>query len=112
MPTSVNALLSGHVHLWEEVSFSSPHPTQFIAGFSGTMEDAVPLPAEIPSGVSPAPGAVVEHISSWVNSFGFMTMERKGPKLWEVKVWDTNGHQVNTCNVEGSHSNCEMAQAK
>lgn len=110
MPPRVNALLSGHVHLWEEVSFSSPHPTQFIAGFSGTMEDVVPLPAEIPVGISPAPGAVVEHISSWVNGFGYMTMERKGPKQWEVKVWDTDGHEVNACNVEGSHSNCKMAQ--
>jgi hypothetical protein len=112
IPLRVNALLSGHIHVWEEISFSSPHPTQFIAGFSGTMEDTVPLPADIPAGISPAPGAVVEHISSWVNGFGFMTMERKGAKQWDVKVWDTNGHELNACNVEGSHSNCKLAQVK
>jgi len=112
MPPRVNALLSGHVHVWQEVSFSSPHPTQFVAGFSGTMEDVVPLPEQLPPGATPAPGAVVEHHSSWVNGFGFMTMERKGANQWDVKVWDTNGRQVNACSVDGSHSTCDLAQVK
>ena len=112
MPPRVNAMLSGHIHLWQEVSFSSPHPTQFIAGFSGTMEDVVPLPARLPPGATPVPGAVVEHFSSWVSGFGYMTMERKAATLWEVKVWDINGHQVNSCSIEGSHSNCELEQVK
>jgi len=112
MPLRVNVMLSGHVHLWEEVSFSSPHPTQFVAGFSGTTEDLVPLPAQLPPDATPAPGAVVEHLSSWVNGFGFMTMERKGPKQWDVKVWDIAGRQVNTCSVDGRHSVCELQQVK
>ena len=86
LPPRINALLSGHVHVWQEVSFSSPHPTQFVAGFSGTMEDVVPLPAVLPPGATPAPGAVVEHHSSWVNGFGFMTMERKQANHRDVKV--------------------------
>ena len=112
MPPRVNVLLSGHLHVWQEVSFSSPHPTQFVAGFSGTMEDLVPLPEQLPPGTAPAPGAVVEHHSSWVNGFGFMTMERKGPKQWEVKVWDTAGRQLNVCDIDGRHSTCEMAQVE
>jgi hypothetical protein len=112
MPPRINAMLSGHVHVWQEVSFSTPHPTQFVAGFSGTLEDVVPLPSTLPVGATPAPGAVVEHISSWVNGFGYMTMERKGARLWDVKVWDTSGHQVNRCSVEGSKSICEIAQVK
>jgi hypothetical protein len=112
MPPRVNAMLSGHTHLWQEVSFSSPHPTQFVAGFSGTMEDVVPLPAQLPPDATPAPGAVVEHFSSWVSGFGFMTMERKGSGLWEVKVWDTAGRQVNACSVDGNHSHCELGQVK
>jgi hypothetical protein len=112
MPPRINALLSGHVHVWQEVSFSSPHPTQFVAGFSGTMEDVVPLPAQLPPDATPAPGAVVEHNSSWVNGFGFMTMERKGSKQWEVKVWDSTGRQMNACKVDGSHSDCELVQVK
>ncbi|QNA89114.1 metallophosphoesterase [Massilia sp. Dwa41.01b] len=64
LPESVQMLLSGHVHLWEQVSFASRHPTQFVSGFSGTAEDIVPLPAMPPPGQSPAPGAVVAHMSS------------------------------------------------
>ncbi len=112
LPPRVNAMLSGHVHLWQEVSFSSPHPTQFIAGFSGTLEDVIPLPEELPEGATPAPGAVVEHFSSWVNGFGFMTMDRTGANIWEVKVWDTAGHEVNSCNIEGKKSICKVARVK
>lgn len=112
MPPRINVLLSGHVHMWQEVSFSSPHPTQFVAGFSGTKEDVVPLPTELPRGATPAPGAVVEHHSSWVGGFGFMTMERTGANQWEVKVWDTAGQQVNSCGINGSHSACDLVQVK
>lgn len=110
IPPRINVLLSGHVHTWQEVSFSSPHPTQFITGFSGTMEDVVSLPAQLPTGATPAKGAVIEHLSSWTDGFGFMTMERKGSAQWEVKVWDANGKIRNTCIVEGSHSVCELAK--
>jgi len=85
IPRRINVLLSGHVHMWQQVSFSSPHPTQFVSGFSGTMEDVVPLPAQLPPGATPAQGAVVEHHSSWVKGFGFMTMERKGPNCGKSK---------------------------
>jgi hypothetical protein len=112
LPPGVKAMLSGHVHVWEEVSFSSPHPTQFIAGFSGTSEDTVPLPATLPPGLVPAPGAMVEHFSSWVNGFGYMTMERDGASRWNVKVWDVSGRQVNACRIEGNRSVCETAQVK
>ena len=91
LPKGVKAVLSGHVHLWEQVSFSSAHPTQFISGFSGTAEDIVPLPAVLPENAAPAPGAVVSAISSWVDGFGYMTMERAGAEQWDVKVWDTSG---------------------
>ncbi len=110
LPPHINALLSGHVHLWQEVSFSSPHPTQFIAGFSGTMEDTIPLPTELPKDATPAPGAVVEHVSSWINGFGFMTMERTGDQSWEVNVWDVAGNKVNTCSIEGKKSVCKVSR--
>jgi hypothetical protein len=106
----VQLVLSGHVHVWEQVSFSSDHPTQFISGFSGTAEDIVPLPAELPDGAIPAPGTVVEHISSWVDGFGYMTMERAGVGQWDVKVWDSAGLVRNTCKVTGRKSVCAKPQ--
>ena len=110
MPGGVKAILSGHVHLWEQVSFSSAHPTQFISGFSGTAEDIVPLPEALPEGAAPAPGAVVENMSSWIDGFGFMTMERAGPEKWTVKVWDTQARVRNTCTITGSKSVCAKPQ--
>ncbi|TFW32146.1 metallophosphoesterase [Massilia horti] len=112
LPPSISMLLSGHVHLWEQVSFSSSHPTQFVSGFSGTAEDIVPLPESVPSGVTPAPGAVVEHMSSWIDGFGFMTMERSGANAWLVKVWDRDGNERNSCQVTGRKSVCAVRQVK
>jgi hypothetical protein len=110
MPTGVKAILSGHVHLWEQVSFSSAHPTQFISGFSGTAEDIVPLPETLPETARPAPGALVSNLSSWVDGFGYMTMERIGAEQWAVKVWDTRGVVRNTCTITGSKSVCAKLQ--
>lgn len=110
VPANVDLLLSGHIHLWEEVSFSSAHPAQFIAGFSGTQEDTVPLPAAPPPGASPAPGAVVANMSSWIEGFGFMTMERTGADRWHVEVHDVSGAVVNSCETRGSKAVCAKAQ--
>ena len=110
LPAGVNMVLAGHVHVWEQLSFSSPHPTQFIAGFSGTQEDIVPLPETLAPGVAPAMGAVVERFSSWVDGFGFMTMRRTGPRRWAVEVHDVEGKVRNRCSVEGRRSRCELAQ--
>ena len=110
LPSPISMLLSGHVHLWEQTSFASSHPTQFVAGFAGTAEDTVPLPRTAPAGQSPAPGAVLEAMSSWIDGFGFMTMERTGPDRWRVVVHDRDGKERNTCTVEGRHSACGVPQ--
>ena len=109
LPPGINAMLSGHVHLWEQVSFSTSHPSQFVSGISGTVEDTVPLPALLPAGTAPAPGAVVDQFSSWVDGFGFMTLERSGPVDWLIKVWDLRGQVRNTCTLHGSKSVCAKA---
>jgi hypothetical protein len=109
-PRSVGVILSGHVHLWEQVSFASDHPSQFIAGFSGTQEDVVPMPRTLPEGAAPAPGTRVEAFSSWVKGFGYMTLERRRADRWDVKVWNLAGEVVNRCRIEGRHSRCEKPQ--
>ena len=109
-PPTVQMLLSGHVHLWQQVSFSSPHPTQFVAGFSGTQEDVVPIPPVLPADAAVAPGAAVEAFSSWVDGFGFMTLVRTGAQTWDVEVHDQNGDVVNRCKVTGRHSKCDIVR--
>lgn len=110
LPPSIDMLLSGHVHLWEQTSFATDHPTQFVAGFAGTAEDIVPLPRTPPADRTPAPGAAVEAMSSWIDGFGFMTMERTGPDTWHVVIHDRDGRERNMCTVTGRHSRCAVPQ--
>jgi hypothetical protein len=110
LPKGVTTVLAGHVHVWEQVSFSSRHPTQFVAGFSGTQEDIVPLPETLPPGVTPVEGAVVARFSSWVDGFGFMTLERTGLRTWAVTVRDVDGKIRNRCRIVGRRSSCDIAQ--
>ena len=105
-PSTVHALLSGHIHLWQQVSFSTPQPTQFISGFSGTLEDTPPIPDVLPAGASPAPGTVVDHFSSWTGQYGFMTLERRAVDRWGVVVHDLSGAAVKRCEIVGRTSTC------
>ena len=112
LPAKVDVLLAGHYHVWEQVSFASNHPSQFIAGFSGTQEDIVPMPETLPADATPAPGAKPDRFSSWVDGFGYMTMERRDARHWAVKVWDLSGKVVNTCRIDGRHSECDKAMVR
>ncbi|MES2259896.1 MAG: metallophosphoesterase [Pseudomonadota bacterium] len=112
LPPRIQAMLSGHIHLWQQLSFSSEHPSQFVSGFAGTSEDIVPLPATLPPQIMPAPGAVVERFSSWIDGFGFMAMERGAPGVWTVTVHDLHGAVKNRCRIEGRHSACSVAQVQ
>ncbi|MEO6340314.1 MAG: metallophosphoesterase [Caulobacteraceae bacterium] len=105
-PPSVDLLLSGHIHLWEAVGFSTPHPAQIIVGMSGTEEDIVPLPV-IPD-MAPAPGAEVETMSSWIAGFGFMTLESTGRESWRLQVHDAGGKVVNTCRLKAKRLRCAL----
>jgi hypothetical protein len=109
-PAGVGAVLSGHIHLWQQLGFSSDHPSQFVAGFSGTQEDIVPMPATLPADASPAAGVVVAHFSSWIDGFGFMTLERRAADRWDVKVWNLAGEVVNRCQIRGRKSWCEKGK--
>ncbi len=109
-PENIDVLLSGHVHVWEQIGFSNDYPSQFVAGFSGTQEDIVPMPKMLPDQATPAIGAQVAHFSSWVDGFGYMTLERTGDKDWEVGIWNTDGNRVNTCHIHGKTSSCDLPQ--
>ncbi len=107
LPPGVDMILSGHVHLWEQVSFARRYPPQFIAGFSGTQEDVLPLPSKLPPGTSPAPGEPVAAFSAWTKGFGFMTLERKGARRWTATVHDVSGAVINRCQIDGRISKCD-----
>lgn len=109
-PAGIDLLLSGHVHIWEQLSFAGQYPSQIVAGFSGTQEDTVPLPETLPPGLEPEPGVKPNAFSSWVDGFGFMTLERLGPAAWKAEIHDTAGKVVNRCRIKDRISKCTVRQ--
>lgn len=101
-PTGVEALISGHVHLFQAVSFTSGQPPQFVAGNGGDWLAAALV--SVQPGVSPAPGATVSTVTA-SNRFGFMTMERRAV-AWQVTAWDRDSRAVTVCTVLARQMTC------
>ena len=102
-PPTIEALLAGHNHMFEVVSFATPHPPQFILGNGGDWMDD-PFPVPFPAGKEPAPGAVVAEIVSSTR-FGFMTMERSGAG-WRMQAWDARGQPLTSCTLGERNARC------
>lgn len=106
LPRGVDALLAGHIHLWEQVDFGGWQPSQFVAGFSGTQEDIVPIPKALPATVSPAPGAPIRRFDAITDVFGYMTLERSGRTRWTADVYAVDGSQLRHCTLAKRRSYC------
>ena len=106
LPEGVDALLAGHIHLWEQVDLGGRQPSQFVAGFSGTQEDVVRLPQTLPPSVTPAPNAPVRRFDSLTDVFGFMTLERTGATRWVANVYAVDGEHLRRCTLDKRRSQC------
>jgi hypothetical protein len=105
-PPDVKALIAGHVHLFEVVSFSTPHPAQFVSGNGGDWVDTkIPLP--LAENLSPAPTAFVSGIVA-TNRFGFMTMQRDGGR-WTMTARGVEGRPMTTCALNERRADCAPA---
>ena len=96
-PSGIDALIAGHDHLFEAVSFASGQPPQLISGNGGAWLDE-PLPRPLPPGATPAPGAVVSAITS-AATFGFFTLQRDEATTaaWHVEAWNRDGRLLTRC---------------
>ena len=102
-PSGIKALISGHVHLFEVVSFSTPQPPQFVSGIGGDWVDT-PLPLPLAANILPAPGAVVSSLVA-TNRFGFMAMQRDGAR-WTMTARDVAGAVMTTCTLIDRRAEC------
>jgi hypothetical protein len=105
-PPNVAAVLSGHVHLFEIVGFSTPQPPQLVSGNGGDLADT-PLPLPLPAGATPFPGAAVSSIVA-TNRFGFATMERAG-RGWTMTARDRAGTPMTACTLIERRIECSPA---
>lgn len=104
-PAGIKAVLSGHVHLFQAVTYTTDHPTQFGSGNGGTAMDSA-LPDELPAGTTPFPNAVVDHFSN-SNRDGFLLLERKANQ-WRMTAYDIAGKAMTQCLMDGTESKCSV----
>ncbi|MCU6434897.1 metallophosphoesterase [Undibacterium sp. Jales W-56] len=103
-PGKVQVALSGHVHLFEAISFKSDHPTQFISGNGGSSLDQA-LPNQVPAGITPFAGAELAEFNN-SNEVGFMTMERQADG-WKMQSWDKTGKLMIACLMANGKTTCQ-----
>ena len=108
-PAGIDALIAGHNHLFEAVSFATAHPPQLISGNGGAWTDD-PLPRPLPAGAMPAPDAIVAAITS-TTAFGFLTLEREAQEgAWRVEAWDRAGRRMTRCELRERKNRCQPAE--
>ena len=101
LPSGVEAVLSGHVHLFQLLSFEQAWVPQLVVGNSGTdLDPAVTTPLD---GLEIA-GATVAH-GETLDQFGFTTMEADGAG-WRLTVRDMGGDVLRECTLSGTQASC------
>jgi calcineurin-like phosphoesterase family protein len=105
-PRSIDAVIAGHVHLFEMVSYSTPQPTQLVSGNGGAWAD-VPLPRPLPPGATPAAGATIQSIAS-THRPGFLLLERDGSTggTWRIEARNRRGDPLTTCALAEHKTRC------
>ena len=101
LPSNVQLVLSGHIHLLELLSFGGGRPPQFAVGNGGTLLDhtiTTPLAGLEIAGATVATGAVIDRL-------GFLTIELSG-RDWIVTARDVKGAPQSTCTLSGASLTC------
>ncbi len=108
LPPGVDFAIHGHIHLLEEINFSSDHPATLVAGVGGDNLEA-PLPNPMPAGASPAEGVTLESIVH-TDRFGFVVMDREG-KDWVIVAYDQKAAPLTRCRLSGGKIHCDKSGA-
>ena len=106
-PPGVNLALHGHVHNFQAISFKTGQPATIVSGDAGDNLD-VALPDPLSASATPAPGAVIDHITHHA-SFGFLVMDRRAAPStgWTFKAYSAVGKLMATCQQEGYKLDCD-----
>jgi predicted phosphodiesterase len=103
-PQGIDLVLSGHIHLWEALSFADGRSPQFVLG-DGSTELAHKITEDLegqPIGGTTVAAAATEH------RFGYTIFEpsKKG-KHWDATFFDTTGKAKLACKVEPTKATCD-----
>jgi calcineurin-like phosphoesterase family protein len=107
-PKGINLVLSGHIHLWEALSFADGRSPQFVLGDGSTKlahKISEQLTGEEIGGTTVA-AAATEH------RFGYTMFKpsKKGTR-WNATFYDTTGKAKLACKVRASKATCKKASS-
>lgn len=105
-PKGIDLVLSGHIHLWEALSFADGRSPQFVLGAGGT-DLAHKLPKDKDLKGQKIGGTKIAAIAS-ADQFGYTLFEpsKKG-RHWNATFYDPTGKPVLGCKVESSKATCK-----
>lgn len=102
-PDTIQATISGHVHLFEALTYTTDHPVQFVTGNGGSSLD-MPLKTPLPADSAPYKGAHLDFFSN-SNDVGFTTLERE-QNGWKVQAWNKQGKLLTECQMLDKKTTC------
>ncbi|MGP0090976.1 MAG: metallophosphoesterase family protein [Xanthobacteraceae bacterium] len=103
IPPNVQAMLSGHIHTFEVMSYMGDLPIQIVSGNGGDRLEENPLvqfDRRQIDDVKVKIGRGVPH------SFGFAMLERNDGE-WSVVSYDKHARKLMTCRMHGRTINCD-----
>lgn len=103
-PKGIDAIVSGHVHLFEVLSYAGQRPVQIVAGDGGTALDD-PLPASV-NGI-PVHGAKIQ-MSETESQFGYTVLTRKSRRshAWRLALKNRMRETLLTCEINPDSAEC------
>jgi hypothetical protein len=105
-PAGIDLVLSGHIHLWEALSFEDGRSPQFVLGAGGT-ELAHKLPKAKDLMGQKIGGTKIAAIAS-DNEFGYtMFVPSKHGGHWDATFCDTTGKAKIACTVRPNEVDCK-----
>jgi hypothetical protein len=101
LPPAIALVVSGHIHLFEALSFVDHRPPQLVIGTAGSsLSEAIATDL-----VGHAIAGTYIAYGRTLHEFGVTTMERAGAG-WTATLHDESGAARFTCTIEGSNLGC------
>ena len=103
MPATAEALISGHMHTFQAMSYAEDFPAQIVAGNGGVALDAA-VPGRL-DGLSVG-GMKVEKGRGLTSVFGYALLERL-EGAWRLTAYDVHERPLARCDVRARKVECE-----
>jgi hypothetical protein len=103
IPSNVQAILSGHIHTFQVLSYARDLPVQIVSGHGGDELHAT-APAD-PTGMV-INGVTVKYGRGHPGVFGFVMLERED-SVWRATNYDMTGKPLDVCRLAGRTITCD-----